>query len=269
MEIMDEKGCWHGSVGNRLSARFDGNRQERKKYAKLRERSGGALRAQSVAIRQAVRDEQKAVTLMRRLKKHLGLLEEHQVWGCGFKIRATKTPRGRPKAKAKKVMAGGSRSLPAYRKPLIDKRGRLALFMAISYVGFGLAKWRSGIAADHVHYISRADAIEIAATCAGIIRNMGLSTGEIAQGWQALEQVEKVYRANAIVQHRIVVNLPDGLSPAGRERVLANFCKKSFGRYGLPYVAIPHIPDPGGNRRNFHGHICISARPMQRTGDHD
>lgn len=197
------------------------------------------------------------------------LLEEHQVWGRGFKIRATKTPPVRSKGKAKKVMAGGSRSMPAYRKPLVDKRGRVALFMAISYVGFRSAKWRSGLAADHVHYIPRADAIEIAAIGAGIISSMGVSTGEIAQAWQALEEVEKAYRANAIVQHRIVVNLPDALSPAGRERVLTAFCEKSFGRYGLPYVAIPHLPDPGGNRRNFHGHICISSRPMERTGDHE
>ncbi len=269
MEIMDEMGCWNTGLGTRLSARFEGNRQERKKHAKLRGRSGGALRAQSVTIRRAVRDEQKAATMMCRLKQHLGLLEEQQVWGRGFKIRGTKTLPVRSKSKAKKVMAGGSRSLPAYRKPLIDKRGRIALFMAISYVGLGSAKWRSGIAADHVHYISRADAIELAAAGAGIISNMGLSTGEIAQGWQALEEVEKAYRANAIVQHRFVVNLPDGLSPVGRERVLTDFCKKSFGRYGLPYIAVPHLPDPGGNRRNFHGHVCISARPMQRTGDYE
>ena len=269
MEIMDEKGRWNGSVGNHLSARFDGNRQQRKKHARLRERSGASIRSQSIAISRAVRDEQKAATMMRRLKKHLGLLEEQQVWGRGFKIRSIKTPQGRSEAKPKKVMAGGSRSMPAYRKPLVDKRGRIALFMAISYVGFRSAKWRAGLAADHVHYILREDAIEIAAIGAGIISSMGVSTGEIAQAWQALEEVEKAYRANAIVQHRIVVNLPDALSPAGRERVLTTFCEKSFGRYGLPYVAIPHVPDPSGNRRNFHGHVCVSARPMERTGDHE
>lgn len=269
MKIIDDNGRWQGAVANCLSARFEGNRQERKKHARLRDRSGSALRAQSVAIRQVAREEQKAATLMRRLKKHLGLLDEHQVWGRGIQIRATKLAPSRCNAKAKKVMAGSPRPLPAYHKPLADKRGRIALYMAISYVGLRSAKWRSGLPAEHVYYISRADAVEIAAMAGGTISNMGESTGEIAQAWQALEEVEKAYRANAIVQHRIVVNLPHALSPVGRERVLTQFCKRSFGRYGLPYVAVPHLPDPGGNSRNFHGHICISARPMQRTGDHE
>ncbi len=269
MRILDDDGRWQGGVAARLSARFEGNRQQRKKHARLRQRAGGSMCAQSVAIRQGVMEQQKAVKVMRRLKQHLGLLDEIQVWGKGFKIRASKRLAAQSKPKGKKLSPGRSRPLPSYRKPLVDKRGRIALYMAISYLGLKSAKWRPGLAAEHILYLCRPDAMEIAAMTNGIVSSMGVSASEIAQGWLALEEVEKAYRANATVQHRFVVNLPHGLSALGRERVLSEWCKISFGRYGLPYVAIPHLPDPEGNSRNFHAHVCISARPMSRTGDHE
>ena len=269
MRILDDNGRWQGAVAVRLSARFEGNRQPRKKHARLRQRAGGSMRAQSVAIRQGAMEQQKAAKLMRRLKQHLGLLDEEQVWSKGFKIRETKRSAAQSKPKGKKITAGSSRPLPSYRKPLVDKRGRIALYMAISYLGLKSPKWRPGLASEHILYLCRAAAMEIAAMTNGIVSSMGVSPGEIAQGWLALEEVEKAYRANATVQHRFVVNLPHDLSAAGRERVLSEWCKISFGRYGLPYVAIPHLPDPEGNSRNFHAHVCISARPMSRTGDHE
>ena len=269
MQILDDNGRWQRGVESQVLVQFEGNRQQRKKHARLRQRAGGSMRAQSIAIKRGAMEQQKAAKVMRRLKQHLGLLDELQVWGKGFKIRATKQSAAQAKPKGKKITDGRSRPLPSYRKPLVDKRGRIALFMAISYVGLKSAKWRQGLAADHILYICRADAMETAAMTKGIVSSMGVSPSEIAQAWQALEEVEKAYRANAIVQHRLVVNLPHGLSAAGRERVLSKFCEKSFGKYGLPYVAIPHLPDPEGNSRNFHAHICISARPMSRTGDHE
>lgn len=38
---------------------------------------------------------------------------------------------------------------------------------------------------------------------------------------------------------------------------------------GLPFVAALHLPDPGGDQRNFHLHVQLSLRPFERHGPCD
>lgn len=270
MEIMNDKGRWTRSVSTVLARSFAAGRQMRKIYAAERTPTGAANRADARAFRRAAISEQAARRLQRRVLRQLGLDRDIEIWGKNFRVRATRKTSGpRKKATSNGSRHGSKRPLVTYLKPIRDSRGRVALFMRVRYKGFRSKGWTAGMTAEHIFYIYRDGAIEQAAQANGIISNMGLDPAEIAEGWQALEEVEEAYRANAIVQHRMVVGLPYQLSPEGRGRVLKRFCERAFDRHGLPYAAVPHLPDPDGDARNFHGHIALSTRPMERVGSHE
>lgn len=141
--------------------------------------------------------------------------------------------------------------------------------MDIKYRGLKSKGWRPGLSADHIDYILRELALEQAEAQLGRpISNMGETVEEIIACWRALEAVEAGYRANAKVQYRIVWNLPHDLDADQRRVLVEEFCERTFGRLGLPYVAAIHEPDAAGDRRNHHAHICFSTRPCERIGDH-
>lgn len=170
--------------------------------------------------------------------------------------------------------AGGAskRAIRTYRVPLVDERGRVALFFRVRYVGFKSKTWRAGLPADHALYILRDEALERVGEVevdSLPMSNMGKDAQEIAACWRALEDVEEGYRANAIVQHRIIWNLPHDLNAAERRALVEEFCGRTFGRLGLPWVAAIHTPDAKGDQRNYHAHVCFSLRPCERTGGHE
>jgi hypothetical protein len=183
--------------------------------------------------------------------------------------------------KSKNRTGAGSRALPtsttprrairAYKAPLLDTRGRIALYFRIRYVGFKSKNWRPGLAADHALYILREAALENGEVALDLmpLSNMGRDPEEIAACWRALEAMEEGYRANAKVQYRIVWNLPHGLNPEERRELVEDFCRRTFGRLGLPWVAAVHEPDARGDQRNYHAHICFSTRPCERLADHE
>jgi hypothetical protein len=97
---------------------------------------------------------------------------------------------------------------------------------------------------------------------------MGESVEEIEAAWRMLEAVEEGYRANAKVQHRVVLNLPHELSAGQRRSFVYEFCERTFGRLGLPYAAALHVPDELSDQRNVHAHIVFSTRPCERTASY-
>ncbi|WP_174278317.1 hypothetical protein [Sphingomonas bacterium] len=125
--------------------------------------------------------------------------------------------------------------------------------------------YKRGEAVRAVQYILRELAREIEGGT--IISNISADPDAIAGLFAALEELEVVAgRANANVYTTLVVSLPHELDSLGRERLLTRICEPLAQR-GLPYVGVPHRPDPEGDPRNFHGHVVLSWRPFETRAD--
>lgn len=79
------------------------------------------------------------------------------------------------------------------------------------------------------------------------------------------ELAQRESRKDAKVNVNLIIQLPHDVPQEVREQILKAVSHELFGRHGLPYAASLHRPDPGGDERNFHGHICGSWRPMTRA----
>jgi len=160
--------------------------------------------------------------------------------------------------------------MPKYRKAIRDARGRVAVFLQMSYLGLKSKGWRPGLPADHAEYCQRLDALEEPEIQRkNPVSNIAETPQECSAVWKALEPVEKGYRANAKVQFRVVGNLPYTFTPEQRRAVMEDFGELAFGRYGLGYMAFCHLPDENGDERNFHFHLLATTRPVVRVGDHE
>ncbi|MBA4751306.1 MAG: MobA/MobL family protein [Sphingopyxis sp.] len=222
-----------------------------------RRREAGAERAYAIADR----------ALQRELAESIA-----PGWGRTFRVKM-QSPPFRPASDRKisrsKMAPSAARPLRRYRTPLIDARGRVALYMNVTYKGFNSKGWRSGLAAAHVEYIFRDGSLEEGdVQLVHPISNMGESVEEIEAAWRMLEAVEEGYRANAKVQYRVVLNLPHELSAGQRRSFVYEFCERTFGRLGLPYAAALHVPDELSDQRNVHAHIVFSTRPCERTASY-
>jgi len=193
-------------------------------------------------------------------------------WGRTFRVKMQSPPfrsASDRKISRSKMAPSAARPLRRYRTPLVDARGRVALYMNVTYKGFKSKGWRSGLAAAHIEYIFRDGSLEEGdVQLAHPISNMGESIEEIEAAWRMLETVEEGYRANAKVQYRVVLNLPHGLSAGQRRSFVHEFCERTFGRLGLPYAAALHVPDELSDQRNVHAHIVFSTRPCERTASY-
>jgi len=222
-----------------------------------RRREAGAERAYAIADR----------ALQRELAESIA-----PGWGRTFRVKMQSPPfrsASDRKISRSKMAPSAARPLRRYQTPLIDARGRVALYMNVTYKGFNSKGWRSGLAAAHVEYIFRDGSLEEGdVQLAHPISNMGESVEEIEAAWRMLEAVEEGYRANAKVQYRVVLNLPHGLSAGQRRLFVHEFCERTFGRLGLPYAAALHVPDELSDRRNVHAHIVFSTRPCERTSSY-
>lgn len=222
-----------------------------------RRREAGAERAYAIADR----------ALQRELAESIA-----PGWGRTFRVKMQSPPfrsASDRKISRSKMAPSAARPLRRYQTPLIDARGRVALYMNVTYKGFNSKGWRSGLAAAHIEYIFRDGSLEEGdVQLAHPISNMGESVEEIEAAWRMLEAVEEGYRANAKVQYRVVLNLPHELSAGQRRSFVYEFCERTFGRLGLPYAAALHVPDELSDQRNVHAHIVFSTRPCERTASY-
>ncbi len=272
MLLETEEGIWARADATVFRLLMDGGRTERRIQAA--ERTVAAAFRRVAALRQcrrasAAREQAAANRLLDQ--------ELSRAWGHPLHVRMARAD-GResgsaaPSRKMAMLTGVSKRAIRTYQVPMVDERGHVAVFFRVRYLGFKSKTWRAGLPADHALYILREDALERIgddAIDSVPMSNMGKDAQEIAAGWRALEAVEEGYRANAIVQHRIIWNLPHDLTPTERRALVEDFCQRTFGRLGLPWVAAIHTPDAKGDQRNYHAHICFSLRPCERTGDHE
>lgn len=270
MLLETEAGIWARADATVFKLLMDGSRTERRLQAAGRTIASAHRRVAALRTMRASTDARAHAAAERQIDREFG-----PSWGKVVRVRVKPAPHqaavesGRqPKAA---LRAGTStRAIRAYKAPLRDARGRIALYFRIRYVGLKSKNWRPGLAADHALYILREQALEDGEIALEMLplSNMGHDAEEIAACWKTLEAMEEGYRANAKVQYRIIWNLPHGLDGEQRREMVEDFCERTFGRLGLPWVAAVHKADARGDQRNLHAHICFSTRPCERTGDH-
>ncbi len=270
MLLETEVGIWAKADATVFKLLMDGSRTERRLQAAGRTIANAHRRVAALRTMRASADARAHAAAERQIDREFG-----PSWGKVVCVRlkpasrqAAVEPGRQPKAA---LRAGTSmRAIRAYKAPLRDARGRIALYFRIRYVGLKSKSWRPGLAADHALYILREQALEDGEIALEMLplSNMGHDAEEIAACWKALEAMEEGYRANAKVQYRIIWNLPHGLDGEQRREMVEEFCERTFGRLGLPWVAAVHKADARGDQRNFHAHICFSTRPCEHTGDH-
>ena len=113
-----------------------------------RRREAGAERAYAIADR----------ALQRELAESIA-----PGWGRTFRVKMQSPPfrsASDRKISRSKMAPSAARPLRRYQTPLIDARGRVALYMNVTYKGFNSKGWRSGLAAAHVEYIFRDGSLE-------------------------------------------------------------------------------------------------------------
>ncbi len=270
MEFESEAGIWAKADATVFRLLMGANRTERRAMAAERTMAAALKRVGVVRRLRAARAAREQDDANRRLDRAL-----KQAWGRPIRVRRLGSDRAAKPGPARRQRAlkatPSRRAIRAYAAPLVDARGRVALYFQVKYVGLKSKTWRPGLSASHIGYILRDDALEQGggSSTSGILSNMGETVEEIAAAWDAIEELEQAYRANATVQYRIVWNLPHDLDPAQRREMVQKFCERTFGQLGLPWVAAIHKPDPKGDERNYHAHIAFSTRPCERTGDHE
>ena len=84
--------------------------------------------------------------------------------------------------------------------------------------------------------------------------------------WNAAEAAEdqhnKTRARSAITAERIEVALPHELDPEQNRRLVQDFVRDNFARKGFVCDVAIHGPDKGGDCRNVHAHILITARRL-------
>lgn len=153
-----------------------------------------------------------------------------------------------------------------------DSRGRDGLYpihFAFTPRGFKTLSgraWRNGEAMRAGLYITRDKALEDGEQ--GWWANCADDRDELVAFLRLLEEFEREDRSNANVYVSEIIALPAELTARQRRAAVKRICR-FFVRRGLAYVVGMHVPDPGGDQRNFHCHIVYSLRPVERVGPYD
>ena len=136
--------------------------------------------------------------------------------------------------------------------------------MVIDYDG---AKRHSfGIVGRRMVYLSNPEHCELDALGQPIfVSNMGGDLDEILMAADLVELAQRESRTDAKSNVNLIIQLPHDVLQEVRVATLKAIAHELFGRHGLPYAAALHRPDPDGDERNYHAHICGSWRPMMRV----
>ncbi|HDS1311575.1 TPA: MobA/MobL family protein, partial [Stenotrophomonas maltophilia] len=84
------------------------------------------------------------------------------------------------------------------------------------------------------------------------------------QLWAKVEEHET--RKNARVAREVLAALPHELTPEQRRGLAKDLGQLLVDRYGIAAQVALHAPDKGGDNRNFHAHILITARVVGPDG---
>jgi hypothetical protein len=146
---------------------------------------------------------------------------------------------------------------------IVDDRRMRGVIYRQSYIRRGTKGFFDGCARDHYYYTIRDEAVVIGTDGLPIVvTNMGDTIDEVAAGWDAIEQATT--RRNGKVQIRIV--LPQDADASMDEMVSAIriFCKTALEPLGIPYSGVLHQPSPEGDDRNWHAHVLVHLRSVER-----
>ncbi|GMN04419.1 MobA/MobL family protein [Erythrobacter sp. MTPC3] len=180
------------------------------------------------------------------------------------RVRVELQHRRRYRRKQRKIASRSVVPLPAYKGPILDRQGRRGLVMTVEYDG--AKKHSFGIFGRRVIYISDPEHCELDAFGRPIFTsNMGADLDEILMGADLVELAQRESRADAKSNVNLIIQLPHDVSQEVRVAIMKAVACELFGRHGLPYAAALHRPDPDGDQRNYHAHICGGWRPMTRV----
>lgn len=210
-----------------------------------------------------LRDDKLQARINKAIQRRLDRVERR---APAKKIRISVEPENRRKyrRKQRKIASKSIVPLPKYERPILDRQGRCGIVMVIDYDG--AKRHAFGIVGRRIIYISDPEHCEFDALGRPVFfSNMGADLDEILMGADLLELVQRESRADAKLDVNIIVQLPHDVPQEVRAAILKAVAHELFGRHGLPYAASLHRPDPDGDQRNNHGHICGSWRPMTRV----
>lgn len=182
------------------------------------------------------------------------------------------TGRHQPEHDRVRRSGGGSRAsrspiaLPAYSAPIVDRGGRVGVFMSSTYLSARTSAY--GCMKRLSYYVTKPESLERVEGEGAFFSNMGETRHEIAEGMTLVEDANRAARANAKVAVTFIVQLPHDVTPRERLRILRIWCEEKLGVHDLPYVAALHKPSEKGDKRNHHGHVVTSFRPAYRTGQY-
>lgn len=181
------------------------------------------------------------------------------------RVKAAPKPKGAGQQgrSARRPVIGPGPRLPQVSSWIDDDRGMRGVIYRQSYIRRGGKGFYKGCARDHYYYTIRDDAVVVDADGNPIVlTNTGETIEEIGAGWEAIEQATT--RANGKIQIRVV--LPQDANASIEEMLdaIAIFGKTALDPLGIPYSGVLHQPSPEGDDRNWHAHVLIHLRTVQR-----
>lgn len=80
--------------------------------------------------------------------------------------------------------------------------------------------------------------------------------------WNLAETTET--RKNSRTAREIVINIPHELSDPQKAAVVIELAKHLVNKYGVAVDACVHAPDKQGDNRNYHAHLLLTTRKLER-----
>ncbi|GMO55635.1 MAG: hypothetical protein Ta2C_10690 [Candidatus Endomicrobiellum trichonymphae] len=98
----------------------------------------------------------------------------------------------------------------------------------------------------------------------GVLYPAGCEQWTREELWNSVEEKEK--RINSQFAREIDIALPAELTEQERENAVIQFCTENFLNRGLICDYAIHEPDRKGSNKNFHSHIMITTRKVDKDG---
>ena len=153
-------------------------------------------------------------------------------------LKATRREEKRAQREIRRKAVG--MQLAAYAGPIIDRRGRVGVYLASTYLAAKTSSY--GCLKRLVYYITQPEKIELIDGGLALLSNIGEDRYEMAAGMELIEDANRAARANAKVGVTFILQLPHDVEPADRLRILKTWCEEKLAIHDLPYVAVLHKP---------------------------
>lgn len=262
LEIVHASGrCSPATPRNLARALAAHDPQEHRKALRQWRREKLAELRQSLENRAAARSVQREIAEAEREHRRTALQRVARVRAKKEKGRAPeqRIGRGAPRVRNPKTQPSSW---------FVDADGLTGVIYRQSYIGRNSPNFAPGIARVHFYYIIRDGAVLLDQDGLPIvITNLGKKVDEVAAAWDAIEQATT--RANGKIQTRIVLPLPADASVEEMVDAVTKFAERTFGSVGVAYTAALHQPSDEGDERNWHAHLLVNLRPIERVAPYE